>query len=62
MHWLGYGEITTQRYFEGHALNDIDLLWNKLTPDERERVTVAFTAAGHGAVPAGKFDLVLAKV
>jgi protocatechuate 3,4-dioxygenase beta subunit len=58
----GYGEITTQMYFEGHALNDIDLLWNKLTPDERARVTVAFTAAGDGAVPAGKFDLVLEKV
>ena len=58
----GFREITTQMYFDGHALNDIDLLWNKLTPEERARVTVAFTAAADGAPPAGRFDLVLAQV
>ena len=58
----GFSEITTQMYFEGHALNRVDLLWNKLTPDERTRVTVAFEVPADGGPPAGRFDLVLARV
>lgn len=57
----GFREITTQMYFAGDALNDVDLLWNELSPDDRARVTVAFAADG-GAAPAGQFDLVIQKV
>jgi len=57
----GFREIATQMYFAGDALNDVDLLWTELSPDDRARVTVAFAADG-GAAPAGRFDLVLKKV
>jgi protocatechuate 3,4-dioxygenase, beta subunit len=57
----GFSEITTQMYFAGDALNDVDLIWTKLSPEERASVTVAFAAEG-GAAPAGKFDLVLKTV
>jgi len=57
----GFREITTQMYFAGHALNEVDLLWKELSPDDRARVTVAF-AADDAAAPAGRFDLVMKKV
>lgn len=57
----GYSEITTQMYFAGDPLNDVDLIWTKLTADERASVTVAMAAEG-GAAPSGRFDLVVRKI
>jgi protocatechuate 3,4-dioxygenase beta subunit len=57
----GYREVTTQMYFEGHPLNAPDLIWSELSPEDRASVTVAF-AAEAGAVPTGRFDLVIKKV
>jgi len=57
----GYREITTQMYFAGEALNEVDLLWKELSPEDRARVTVTF-AASAGSAPAGAFDIVLKKV
>lgn len=57
----GFREVTTQMYFAGEPLNDVDRLWNSLSPGERGQLTVAFEAAS-GAAPAGHFDLVLARV
>lgn len=47
-------------YFAGDPLNDVDLIWNDLTPAQRGLVTAAFTAE-EGATPAGHIDLVLRK-
>ena len=57
----GFREVTTQMYFAGEPLNDVDRLWNSLSPGERGQLTVAFEDRG-GAAPTGNFDLVLAKV
>lgn len=57
----GYSEITTQMYFAGDALNDVDLIWTRLSADERASVTVAMAADG-GAAPSGRFDLVIRKI
>ncbi len=57
----GFHELTTQMYFAGETLNNVDLLWTGLSPDDRARVTVTVSAEGD-ATPAGQFDLVLAKV
>lgn len=57
----GYREITTQMYFAGEALNDVDLIWTSLSVDERASVTVAMVADG-SAAPSGRFDLVIRKV
>ena len=57
----GFREVTTQMYFAGEPLNDVDRLWSSLSPEERGQLTVAFEAGSAGA-PTGNFDLVLAKV
>lgn len=57
----GYREVTTQMYFAGETLNDVDRLWLALSPDERSALTVAFAAEGDQA-PSGRFDLVLGAV
>jgi protocatechuate 3,4-dioxygenase beta subunit len=60
----GYRELTTQMYFAGHALNDVDHLLLAVPESDRARLLVAFEAAADGAdaVPLGRFDLVLARV
>jgi protocatechuate 3,4-dioxygenase, beta subunit len=61
----GYHEVITQMYFAGEALNDADLIRRSLSPDERNRVTVAFGAGPPIADPSalfGHFDLVLQRV
>ncbi len=58
----GYHELTTQMYFAGDSLNDIDRLLQALSADERSRVVVAFSAAAEKSAPHGQFDLVLRKV
>lgn len=57
----GFREVTTQMYFAGEPLNDVDRLWSSLSPGERGQLTVTFEA-GSGGTPTGNFDLVLAKV
>lgn len=61
----GYRELVTQMYFEGEPLNERDMIWSELTPEERGRVTVKReTMAG----PDGeerclcRFDLVMQEV
>lgn len=60
----GFGELITQMYFAGNALNDVDHLLQALPGPERARLVVAFQAdpGGVDAVPAGRFDLVLARI
>lgn len=54
----GYRELTTQMYFEGEALNDIDRLVLELPEEERGRVIARQASADAPYV----FDIVLAKV
>lgn len=58
----GYHELVTQMYFAGEPLNDEDRIRNQLTPEERDRVTVALQPApaepGTG-VQRGEFDVTL---
>ncbi|WP_460457746.1 hypothetical protein [Arenimonas alkanexedens] len=57
----GYREITTQMYFDGDPLNAVEYFWEELSPESRASLTVAFAADG-GAVPTGRFDVVIKKV
>lgn len=60
----GYHELTTQMYFGGHKLNDVDRLLLAVPEVERGSLVVAFKggAGEKSGVPQGKFDLVLRKV
>lgn len=60
----GFRALTTQMYFEGEALNAVDLILRQSTPAERSALTVAFTrpvGAGVDATPEGTFEVVLRK-
>ena len=54
----GFREITTQMYFEGEALNDVDQLLNELPANMRPTLVAG---QKNNAAPF-KFDVVLAKV
>ncbi len=58
----GYTELTTQMYFAGEALNDIDRLLQAVPEAERARLVVAFAHQDREAPPLGHFDIVLRKV
>lgn len=61
----GFHELITQMYFTGEQLNDADLIRQKLTPEERDQVTIAFQPAP-AEPPAGarlgEFDITLRQV
>jgi protocatechuate 3,4-dioxygenase beta subunit len=57
----GYREITTQMYFQDDPLNAVDRIWDGISAQDRASVTVAF-AADAGAVPTGRFEVVITKV
>ncbi|MDX1625278.1 MAG: protocatechuate 3,4-dioxygenase subunit alpha [Wenzhouxiangellaceae bacterium] len=57
----GYHELTTQMYFAGEPLNDVDRLLQALPEDQRNRLIVDFAPRDDDA-PHGTFDIVLAAV
>jgi protocatechuate 3,4-dioxygenase, beta subunit len=59
----GYHELTTQMYFAGHELNEVDRLLLELPAAERDRLMVEFGSASAEATPPhGRFDIVLRRV
>lgn len=56
----GYHELTTQMYFAGDRLNDIDRLLQMVPENERGKLVVAFSE--RDGVMAGVFDITLKKV
>ena len=57
----GYDELTTQMYFAGEPLNDIDRLLQKVPAAERGSLVVTFADAADGTPRRGTFDIVLKK-
>lgn len=58
----GFHELTTQMYFAGDPLNELDRLLQSVPEDQRGMLIVDFVANGGEGLPAGRFDLVMAKV
>lgn len=58
----GYIELTTQMYFSGEALNDVDRLLLSVPQAERAGLIVAFAAQHGDAPPLGHFAIVLGTV
>jgi len=60
----GYYELTTQMYFGGHKLNDVDRLLLSVPEAQRGSLVVAFNkiAGEASGIPKGQFNLVLRKV
>jgi protocatechuate 3,4-dioxygenase beta subunit len=61
----GFHELVTQMYFTGEPLNEADLIRKELTPEERDRVTIALQpapAALQADVRQGEFDITLRAV
>lgn len=61
---LGFLELTSQLYFEGHKLNDSDLILRQIPKSERERVIVKLEpSASHleSGSQMGRFDITLAR-
>lgn len=58
----GFHELTTQMYFAGDPLNDVDRILQAVPEDQRGSLVVAFSAKEDGGVPAGRFDIVLRSV
>lgn len=57
----GYQELTTQMYFAGDPLNDVDRLLQSVPEDQRAMLVVPFSADGE-STPTGRFDVVLGAV
>lgn len=56
----GFGQLTTQMYFAGHPLNDIDLILAEHSPSERSQLVVPFdTSDTDRTIAAGFFPIVL---
>ena len=55
----GFHELTTQMYFAGDPLNDVDRLLLAIPEADRPQLVVAFSAASEDAPRAGAFDIVL---
>jgi protocatechuate 3,4-dioxygenase beta subunit len=61
----GFHELVTQMYFSGEQLNDTDLIRKELTPEELDRVTIAFQpapAGGQAGASLGEFEITLRPV
>jgi len=58
----GFHELTTQMYFAGDALNDIDRLLLAVPEAERAGLVVAFANGNGGGAPSGQFGVVLRRV
>lgn len=55
----GAPELTTQMYIAGEPRNARDGLYNRLRPEERQRVTVALKQSAQSGELGGQFDIVL---
>ncbi|MDA3934622.1 MAG: protocatechuate 3,4-dioxygenase [Gammaproteobacteria bacterium] len=58
----GYHELTTQMYFAGDPLNDIDRLLQSVPESERAMLVVDFSSAAGGGDKHGEFALVMSRV
>lgn len=58
----GFHELTTQMYFAGDPLNDLDRLLASVPESERGMLIVDFRRAAQSDTPQGRFDLVLRSV
>jgi len=58
----GFHELTTQMYFAGDALNEIDRLLLAVPEAERAGLVVAFANVNGGGAPSGQFGIVLRRV
>jgi len=57
----GFHELTTQMYFAGDPLNDVDRLLQSVPEGERGMLVVDFKPSSEPSVAQGRFDLVLRK-
>ena len=57
----GFHELTTQMYFAGDPLNDVDRLLQSVPEGERGMLVVEFKPSSEPGVAQGRFDLVLRK-
>ena len=57
----GFHELTTQMYFAGDPLNDVDRLLQSVPEDQRGKLVVDFQPEADDA-PTGVFDLLLGRV
>jgi len=58
----GFHELTTQMYFAGDPLNDVDRLLQSVPEDQRAMLVVDFQPASEPGVAQGRFDLMMQKV
>lgn len=58
----GFHELTTQMYFAGDPLNDLDRLLQSVPEAERDLLVVDFDAEAAAGDPHGTFDLFLRRV
>lgn len=56
----GYRELSTQMYFAGEKLNDVDIVLRRVPDGERARVVINATQAGPEEPTSFTFDLVIA--
>ena len=58
----GFHELTTQMYFAGEPLNDVDAILKAVPEAERAGLIVAFAPTGDAGTPRGRFDITLKAV
>ena len=58
----GFHELTTQIYFAGDPLNDVDRLLQSVPETERAMLVVDFSASAEAGANQGVFDIVLNRV
>ncbi len=58
----GFHELTTQMYFAGDPLNDVDRLLQSVPEDQRAMLVVDFQPGSEPSVAQGRFDLMMQKV
>ena len=58
----GFHELTTQMYFAGDPLNDVDRVLGAVPETERAALLVSFATSEANATPRGEFSLVLRPV
>jgi len=58
----GFHELTTQMYFAGEPLNDVDRLFLSVPEESRDMLVVDFGPARDSGSRQGTFDIVLSKV
>lgn len=59
---LGYMELITQMYFAGHSLNSKDLILQRLSKPEQEKLVVQFKNSQLAPHPVGQFNISIEKI